>query len=82
VVVLPISRYDIADFLALSVETVSRSLTGLKYRGAITLVGPRRIRIVDRAAFGDGDCDDDWDLDEDTGASRVAQSRVAQWRHG
>jgi CRP/FNR family transcriptional regulator, nitrogen fixation regulation protein len=82
VVVLPISRYDIADFLALSVETVSRSLTRLKRRGAITLDGPRRIRIVDRGAFGDGDCDDDWDQDEDTGASRVAQSRVAQWRHG
>ena len=31
---LPVSRYDIADFLALSVETVSRSLTGLKERGS------------------------------------------------
>lgn len=77
VVVLPISRYDIADFLALSVETVSRSLTGIKRRGAITLDGPRRIRIVDRGAFGDGDCNDDWDLDDDSEASRVAQ-----WRHG
>jgi CRP-like cAMP-binding protein len=67
VVVLPISRYDI----------VSRSLTGIKRRGAITLDGPRRIRIVDRGAFGDEDCNDDWDLDEDSGASRVAQ-----WRQG
>jgi CRP/FNR family transcriptional regulator, nitrogen fixation regulation protein len=32
---LPVTRYDIADYLALSVETVSRSLTGLKERGVM-----------------------------------------------
>ena len=52
---LPISRYDIADFLALSVETVSRALTGLKERGMITLIGPRKVKIVDREALADGD---------------------------
>lgn len=36
-IALPISRYDIADYLAVSVETVSRSLTGLKLRGAIRM---------------------------------------------
>ena len=51
--VLPMSRYDIADYLALSVETVSRSLTELKQRGAIALVGTRRVRIVDHAALDD-----------------------------
>ncbi len=45
---LPISRYDIADYLALSVETVSRALTALKRDGAITLAGPRNVRIVAR----------------------------------
>jgi hypothetical protein len=50
---LPVSRYDIADYLALSVETVSRSLTGLKDRGVIALHGPREIRIVDRDALAD-----------------------------
>ena len=49
--VLPMSRYDIADYLGLSVETVSRSLTHLKERGAIKLVGPRSVRILDRAAL-------------------------------
>jgi CRP-like cAMP-binding protein len=49
--VLPMSRYDIADYLGLSVETVSRSLTQLKERGAIKLVGPRSVRILDRAAL-------------------------------
>jgi CRP/FNR family nitrogen fixation transcriptional regulator len=50
---LPVSRYDIADYLALSVETVSRSLTGLKDRGVIALPGPREIRIIDRDALAD-----------------------------
>jgi CRP/FNR family nitrogen fixation transcriptional regulator len=45
---LPISRYDIADFLALSVETVSRSLTGLKERGVIAFATTRDIKIVNR----------------------------------
>jgi CRP/FNR family transcriptional regulator, nitrogen fixation regulation protein len=46
-VVLVTSRYDIADYLGLSVETVSRSLTDLKHRGYIALSGPRRVKIVD-----------------------------------
>ena len=50
---LPVSRYDIADYLTLSVETVSRSLTGLKDRGVIALPGPREIRIIDRDALAD-----------------------------
>ena len=49
--VLPMSRYEIADYLGLSVETVSRSLTHLKERGAIKLLGPRSVRILDRAAL-------------------------------
>jgi CRP-like cAMP-binding protein len=46
-VVLPMSRYDIADYLAVSVETVSRALTELKRRGSICYVSARRIRILD-----------------------------------
>jgi CRP/FNR family nitrogen fixation transcriptional regulator len=56
-VVLPMSREDIADYLALSVETVSRSLTHLKRRGLIRLTGTREIRILDRRALGQGDED-------------------------
>jgi hypothetical protein len=52
---LPISREDIADYLALSVETVSRSLTQLKRRGVIRLLDTRRIRIVDREALEEAD---------------------------
>lgn len=49
------SRYDIADYLALSVETVSRSLTDLRHRGFIALAGPRRVKIVDRSGLEEAD---------------------------
>jgi CRP/FNR family nitrogen fixation transcriptional regulator len=51
-VVLPVSRYDIADYLGVSVETVSRSLTHLKHRGVIALSGTRTVRIIDRDQCG------------------------------
>lgn len=47
-VLLPVSRYDIADCLAVSVETVSRSLTDLRRRGMIALPSTRVVKIVDR----------------------------------
>jgi CRP-like cAMP-binding protein len=58
-IMLPISRYDIADCLALSVETVCRSLTELKQRGVIALSGTRCVRIVDRQALEEGDRESD-----------------------
>jgi CRP/FNR family nitrogen fixation transcriptional regulator len=54
-IALPMTRYDIADYLALRVETVSRTLTALRRQGAIALVGTRRVRIIDHrrlAALG------------------------------
>jgi CRP/FNR family nitrogen fixation transcriptional regulator len=53
-VVLPMSRYDTADYLGLSVETVCRSLTELKHRGIIKLSGTRRITILDPEALEGG----------------------------
>jgi CRP-like cAMP-binding protein len=53
--VLPVSRYDMADYLSVSVETVSRALTDLKRRGLIELSGPRRVRIIDRDALEESD---------------------------
>ena len=58
-VVLPMSRYEIADYLAISVETVCRAMTNLHHRGAITFSGKRRVYIVDRRALGDADSSDD-----------------------
>jgi CRP/FNR family nitrogen fixation transcriptional regulator len=57
-VTLPISRYDIADYLAVSVETVSRALSELKQRGLIRFTGTRVIQIIDREALEDGEHDD------------------------
>lgn len=45
---LPMTRYDIADYLALRVETVSRTLSALRRQGAIALLGTRSVRIIDR----------------------------------
>jgi CRP/FNR family nitrogen fixation transcriptional regulator len=47
-VALPMSRYDIADYLAMAVETVSRVLTSLRDMGAIQFHGCRCVRIRDR----------------------------------
>jgi CRP/FNR family nitrogen fixation transcriptional regulator len=52
-VLVPMSRYDIADYLGLSVETVSRAVGDLKRSGAIALAGTRQLRIVDAAAIED-----------------------------
>jgi CRP-like cAMP-binding protein len=54
-IALPMTRYDIADYLALRVETVSRTLSALRRQGAIALVGTRSVRIIERrrlAALG------------------------------
>lgn len=50
-VALPMSRYDIADYLAIAVETVSRSLTTLRSDRVINFVGARHFRIVNRKAL-------------------------------
>jgi len=42
---LPMSRYDIADYLGLSSETVSRTFTALRTRGLISTSG-RQVRLL------------------------------------
>jgi CRP-like cAMP-binding protein len=53
-VTLPFSRYDIADYLAVSVETVSRALSELQHRRRIRFMGTRVIQIIDREALESG----------------------------
>jgi CRP/FNR family transcriptional regulator, nitrogen fixation regulation protein len=48
---LPMSRQDIADYLGLTIETVSRTFTQLVQSGAITLETSRRIQFRNRAAL-------------------------------
>jgi len=54
-VTLPVSRYDMADYLSVSVETVSRALSDLKNRGLIRFEGTRVIQIVDRGTLSDNE---------------------------
>ena len=42
---LPMSRQDIADYLGLTIETVSRVLTDLEKSGAIALPNSRRVML-------------------------------------
>ena len=51
IVELPMSRQDIADYLGLTIETVSRTLTGLESAATIEVPSSRRIVLRNRAAL-------------------------------
>ena len=51
VVELPMSRQDIADYLGLTIETISRTLTGLESAAAIEVPTSRRIVLRNRSAL-------------------------------
>ena len=48
---LPMSRIDIADYLGLTKETVSRMLAHLRSRGLIRLQAQDRVEVLDRDAL-------------------------------
>ncbi|HZP78850.1 MAG TPA: helix-turn-helix domain-containing protein [Pseudolabrys sp.] len=48
---LPMSRQDIADYLGLTIETVSRTITHFQSKAAIELPTARRIVLRNRAAL-------------------------------
>lgn len=50
-IVLPITRADIADYLGLTIETVSRQITRLKSREIIQMINNRTIAIPDLTAL-------------------------------
>ncbi|MEQ9689780.1 MAG: helix-turn-helix domain-containing protein [Bauldia litoralis] len=52
IVDLPMSRQDIADYLGLTIETVSRTLTRLEDDHAIEIPTSRRIVLRDKRALG------------------------------
>ena len=51
IIELPMSRQDIADYLGLTIETVSRTLTQLEAKAAIELPSSRRIVLKSRASL-------------------------------
>lgn len=48
---LPMARHDVADYVGLSVESVSRALHALETQGVIRRKGPRLITLLDMAAL-------------------------------
>lgn len=48
VVELPMSRIDIADYLGLTIETVSRTITQLRFEGVIHAAAAREVEVTDR----------------------------------
>jgi CRP/FNR family nitrogen fixation transcriptional regulator len=56
---LPMSRQDIADYLGLSIETVSRTLTQLARDQVIDIPVSRRIVLRDRPSLDE--MNDTWD---------------------
>jgi CRP/FNR family nitrogen fixation transcriptional regulator len=49
---LPMSRQDIADYLGLTIETVSRTMTQLESTAAIELPSSRRVVLRNRTTLG------------------------------
>jgi len=48
---IPMPRSDIADFLGLTIETVSRTLTKLRKEGVIDLPNPHQVKVLKLAAL-------------------------------
>ncbi len=53
VIDLPMSRQDMADYLGLTIETVSRTLTQLQVLGRLAIPAARRIVLRDRQALSE-----------------------------
>ncbi len=55
---LPLTREEIANFLGLTLETVSRQLSSMKKDGVLTFEDRRRFTVLDLAALQDATGDD------------------------
>ena len=59
---LPMSRQDVADYLGLTIETVSRTLTHLERGAAIALPTSRRVVLRSRPALNRINVELGWQL--------------------
>jgi CRP-like cAMP-binding protein len=50
-IALPMSRSDIANYLGMSLEAVSRACRRLELQGMVEFVGRHEVRILDRQRF-------------------------------
>ena len=72
-IALPMTRLDIADYLGLTIETISRMISSLSRRGLIRTLGRHGVALQKLAALREIA-----DADDDVG-SRVAALRRAVW---
>jgi CRP/FNR family transcriptional regulator len=73
---LPMSRLDMADYLGLTIETVSRMMSGLMRRGLIAATGRHMIALRRLSALREVAGTDD---EEDAAIGRSPPSRRAVW---
>lgn len=50
---LPMTRFDIADYLSTKAETVTRAFTRLEEQGVLTRLSPKHLRIVNQARLAE-----------------------------
>ncbi|WP_037154828.1 Crp/Fnr family transcriptional regulator [Rhizobium freirei] len=64
IVELPMTRLDIADYLGLTIETVSRTMTKLTQRGIICSIGRHAVRVMKYGVLAQLSGDDEYYGDE------------------
>lgn len=57
---LPLTRADMADFLGITIETVSRQITKLKNQNIISIMDNRHIIVLDQARLAEVACVDEY----------------------
>jgi CRP/FNR family transcriptional regulator len=71
------TRLDIADYLGLTIETVSRTMTKLANKGVLAASGRHAVKILRRALLaqlaGDGD---EWDEDRRSAYGSAEERRA------
>jgi CRP/FNR family transcriptional regulator len=76
---LPMTRLDMADYLGLTIETVSRNLTRLAKRGILSEVERFSLRVLRPRALED--IGGIWDDDEDRGLGSTCSAPSSSYRH-
>jgi CRP/FNR family transcriptional regulator len=76
-IALPMGRLDIADYLGLTIETVSRTMTSLTRRGLIAAAGRHTLTLRRPSVLRDIAGTDDWEM----AGSESTPARQAVWSH-
>jgi CRP/FNR family transcriptional regulator len=76
-IALPMGRLDMADYLGLTIETVSRTMTSLTRRGLIAAAGRHTLTLRRPSALRDIAGTDDWEI----AGSESTPARQAIWPH-